>query len=145
MALARLQLQQADLSLASDPAGTLVRIPRLTALPITSGLAGTDVHFAGDEYPTPFDGEARTLGFDATCRYAADEQDLLLALVELIEVVARRAPDKRLLFRTHLAVVDGLDEAVAVRVRQVVRTPLGAGLFDAQFTATVVQHPGLAV
>lgn len=133
-------LGHADLGLFSDPVGTRVAIPHLMSLTETPTAAGVDVQFEGDTYPTPFDGPARTRSFEGVCRYGAHEHDQLLALIDLVERVAAAAPDKRLLPRTHLGLVPGLDSAVAVRIRSLPRTPQGAGIIDVHLRATVVEH-----
>lgn len=138
--MAVVTLDRADLALFSDPASTRVVIPRLTGMPQRRGRAGTTVRFEGDTDPTAFRGEGRTRTYDLTCRYAPDEHEQMAVLLELIDEVAPAAVDHRLLLRTHVGLVARLDPAVAVEVFDVNVTPGGAGLFDVQFTAQVVQH-----
>jgi hypothetical protein len=132
-------LGRAEVALFSDPS-MRVAIPHLVAMPRRRTTFGTTVLFAGDTYPTPFRGEGRTQTFDLTCRYGRDDHPDMLALLTLLDVTAPGSPDSRLLLRTHIGLVPGLDVAVGVVVFDVAETPAGAGVVDVTFTATVVEH-----
>lgn len=140
--MSTVDLGRADLALFSDPVATRVVIPALTAIPARRSRAGTLVQFEGDKFPTGFRGTARSWTFDLTCRFTADQHAELLALLTLIDETAPDSPDSRLLLRTHLGLAPGLNSTVAVQVFDVAPTPAadGPGVFDVQFTATVVNH-----
>lgn len=132
-------LGKADIALWSDPGATRVVIPHLGGAARNLGTSGAVVQFEGDDYPTPFRGTSRSATYDLTCRYGAHEHDQLLALVRLLDEVAPAAPDSRLMLRTHVGQVAGLDPVVAVVVFAVPPVPARGLVVDLQFQATVVQ------
>lgn len=130
-------LDRARIGLWSDPSNQL-KIPRLTAFPITVTFAGVTAQFVGDEFPTGFHGESTARSYALTCRYMKGEQADVAALLALF-ATAHAAADNRLMLRTHVGQVPGLDGCDAVQVFGVQPSP-GAGLYwDVAFTAAVVE------
>lgn len=130
-------LTNAWIGLWTTPA-TQLSIPRLTGAPLTIGYAGTTVQFVGDDYPTGFRGQAKSKSYAMTARFMKDEQDQMLDLLNLFDS-AHAAADSRLLLRTHVGQVAGLDESVAVQVFGATPTPAMGLYYDVSFTAQVVQ------
>jgi hypothetical protein len=137
--VALVNLGHADIALFSDPM-VRVQIPYLTAAPRKISRAGTFVTFEGDAYPTAFRGTAREQSFDMAARFGPADQVSLVALIELIDETAPNSADSRLLLRTHVGSTAGIDPVVAVQVFELTVTPVadGPGVFDVNFTATVV-------
>lgn len=138
--VASVQLGKAELSLLSDPVGTRVVIGSLMSMPISRGRDRTAVRFLGDQFPTGFHGEGRDHTYALSCRYARAKHDDLLALVNLLDVLAPAAVDKRLLLRTHWSLAAGLDVAVAVEMAGPLSLTPDAAAVDVTFTVQVVQH-----
>lgn len=130
-------LPNADIALWTDPAGTRVAIPHLTAVGDTRTYSGVVVQFAGDTLPTPFRGEARSGSYRLTARFKQAEQATLLALLALFSTAAAAA-DSRLQLRTHYGQVAGLDDVLAVAVFGVEVSPQTGLYVDVAFTAEVV-------
>jgi hypothetical protein len=107
--MANVDLGTADLALLSDPVGTLVTIPYLTAFAPQMSPAVALVRFEGDQYPTAFRGEglSRTLSLSAT--FSRRQHEDALALEQLLLYAHTQAADGRLQLRTHTGLVDGLD------------------------------------
>lgn len=111
--MALVVLTTTDFALLVDPVNTRVRVPHLTAAPLSERWNGTAVAFAGDTLPTGFVGEGGTATRSLTCLYGGTEQNDLAALIRLFRT-AREQPDPRLLFRTHIGQVGDLDPVMAV-------------------------------
>ena len=130
-------LAAARLSRLPDLADGLA-LPRLTGLERTRQRESTLVQFAGDTLPTSFRGEAGSRTWTLTCQYLDGEHAKYLALLDLLER-AQDDVDDRLLLRTYVGQVAGLDGAHIVTVPEWTQTPGDGGLtWSVTFTATAV-------
>lgn len=135
--MARLELQHADLALYADLSDR-VTLTRLTGMERSRDLAGTTVLFEGDTDPTPFRGQGLGRTYNLSVAFGVDEHADMVALLSLLER-AHQAPDGRLLLRTHIGTVAGLDPATVVSVFGVTESPLGGRGWQVRFTAVRVR------
>lgn len=135
--MATVVLRGADLALLSDPVNVRVTLPHLIAAPRAIRYAGTLVTFAGDTLPTAFRGTSQSRSWQMTCVFGHAEHAQLRALVDLLDRAAVAA-DSRLLLRTHIGAVGGLDPLSAVAVFGYDATPEAGAIARVQFTADAV-------
>lgn len=131
-------LERARIGLFSDPS-TQIEIPHLTGFQATRGYDGTVVRFVGDDYPTGFRGEGKTRAYAMTARYLSAERAQMKSLLDMFDL-AHGSPDSRLLLRTHIGQIAGLDTAEAIQVFQVQPAAQSGRFWDLNFTAQVVNH-----
>lgn len=137
--MAGVVLERADLALWSDVAGTRVVIPRLQVLTPSRRYEQVLVRFEGDTDRTAFRGEGRFRSYQMTARFVEAEHSTLVALLDLFDA-AHDDVDGRLLLRTHVGVVSGLNPVEAVVVSEV-SSPWSRGLVgDVSFTAETVAY-----
>lgn len=135
--MAAVTLERADIAGWWDVAGTRLVIPRLQVLTPSERVETAFVRFEGDEARTGFRGEGRESSFAMTARYLSGEHDQAADLLALFRT-AHDEVDGRLLLRTHLGEVAGLNELEAVLVAEWSRAYAGAGVVDVSFTAESV-------
>lgn len=138
--MASVVLRGADLALLTDPVNQRVTVPHLTAAPWEETWAGALVTFEGDSLPTGFRGTSLTRSWQMTCVYASDDQQSVIDLLALLRDAADAA-DSRLLLRTHIGAVAGLDDVTAVQIFAVQVQPMTGRLTTVTFTANAVMWP----
>jgi hypothetical protein len=114
--VARVDLTDADLALFSDPVGTRVAIPFLTAFAPQVQPEVVLRRFEGERSPRMFRGEGVTRSMSLSMLFPSDYHQDALALESLLRFAFEEAPDGRLQLRTNAGRVGGLDplEVVAV-------------------------------
>jgi hypothetical protein len=132
------ELERADFALVSDLEGTRVVVERLQVLISAKQYRRVTVQFEGDDAETGFRGQGRRGTFQMTARFLTGEHQALADLVDLFDLVDDD-PDGRILFRTHLGEVDGLNDVEAILVSDVSKQPVGDGTIDVSFNATAVR------
>jgi hypothetical protein len=138
--MATVVLRGADLALLTDPVGQRVTVPHLTAAPWEETWAGALVTFEGDALPTGFRGTSQTRSWQMTCVFASYEQQAVLDLLTLLRLAADAA-DSRLLLRTHIGAIGGLDDVTAVQIFGVQVQPMTGRVTTVTFTANAVMWP----
>lgn len=131
-------LTRADIALFSDPASTLLVIPRLQVMQRTRQPEQTLVRFEGDVSPTLFRGEGLEVSYPLTARYLEDEHADAYALLALFETAHLDAADGRLQLRAHAGAVGGLNPFEVIAVSDITEGAgaAGDGVWDISFTAT---------
>lgn len=131
-------LDRADIYLYADPSRRVV-INRLREATPTIHVEETAVHLEGYTAPVTFRGERFSRDWDLVAMFASTEHQDAADLEELF-ADAYQAADGRLVLRTHLGLVAGLDPINVVRV-----FPWAPGVQQGQirtvrFTAVGVHH-----
>lgn len=138
--MAVVDLGRAFIGLLSGQAGSQVQIPRLQSQSISSSQDRAFVRFAGDKFPTAFQGEGREMTFALTCLYPRDEHAELAELLLLLEHIAPDSPDPRLILRTHAGLASGLNHSLAVVIDGPIAQSWAYEAVTVTFTARVVQY-----
>lgn len=137
--MAGVLLERAELALWSDVAATRLLLPRVQVLTPSRRFEMALVRFEGDTDRTAFRGEGRSRSYQMTARFLEGEHSTLVALLDLFDA-AHDDLDGRLLLRTHVGVVPGLNPVEAVVVSEV-SAPWQRGLAaDVSFTAETVTY-----
>lgn len=128
--MASVTLPLPDLALFADVEATRVQVPHLVAADRTRGQSVALVTFEGDQHPTPFRGEARSLRYSMTARFGADDHDDMAALLQLLEL-AQDAPDGRIQYRpAYFAETPWLQPLEVVTVTDLAERHLGRRAWD---------------
>lgn len=131
-------LGRAELALLSDLAGTRVVIQQLQVLVPTRTYRQVLVGpFEGDTLPLGFRGDGQSRSWQMTARYGAHQHADMEDLLELFDA-AHNGVDGRMLLRTHLGDVGGINESQAVMVSEVSTAWSRPKLADVSFTAHAV-------
>jgi hypothetical protein len=130
-------LEHADLALLSDPVATRVVLRRPTGQAKTVTGEGTYVRFEGRTRPTSARGEGLANVWQIELVFARSEHAEALAVEALLET-AFTAADDRLVLRTRLGTVEGLDPVQVVSVHAWQPTPQAGGVRRLSFEATEV-------
>ena len=133
-------LDNADIGLWGDFQATRIVIPHLQVLSPSESFEQTYIRFEGDQRKTGFRGEGDDAVFQMTARYATGEHADAAELVELFRTAHLDDADGRLMLRTHVGEVGGLNDLEAVMVPTFTR-PFAAGRYlDVSFTAQAVAY-----
>lgn len=133
-----LVLLRADIALWSDPVASRVILDRLQVLQPPETFEQVFVRFEGDERSTGWRGEGTDATFQMTARFISGEHQAAADLLALFRTAHRTDPDGRLLLRTHVGEVAGLNHMEAVLVPTFTPAPARAGVTDISFTAQAV-------
>jgi hypothetical protein len=137
--VATVVLDYPDLALVSDPTRR-VQIERLTQQTPTREGSEVFVLFEGRQQEVSFRGEMFTTAWQLEATYARDEHQGAADLIALLED-AYAAADGRLILRTRVGQVPGLDPIQIVRVPPTwVREPQPGNIIRVRFNARAVYH-----
>lgn len=132
-------LEVADIGLFADFEATRVELLRLREAPATEQFDQALSTFYGDTRATSFRGLGESRSRQLGARYMTGEHQHAVDLMELLRS-AHRSVDGRLLLRTPLGEVAGLDPVDIVVVADPVMTPVDYRTWDVSFTAHSVDY-----